>query len=234
MLGHDLVLSSGFLAFGAQAGFLAGVEEAGLPVDGLCGTSSGALAGALWAAGLPAARVLEVLGEQTPLHRLALSRTPWRGVFSMDAVVAHLRGWLPTRIEDLPRPFGVGVASQGGHVLLRSGPLPEAVAASCAMPWLFTPLVIAGRPCSDGGAVDRTGLSAWRAWRGPRPTVLHLVDRSHGAEDAAVPADVLLVRSPRSGARLWDLGPIRERYELARRATLARLSATDIRHGGTP
>ena len=44
---YDLVLSSGFLAFARQAGFLEAVEQLGLAVDGVCGTSSGALAGAL-------------------------------------------------------------------------------------------------------------------------------------------------------------------------------------------
>ena len=51
---RDLVLSSGFLAFAAQCGFLQAVEESGIAVDGVCGTSSGALAGALWASGWPA------------------------------------------------------------------------------------------------------------------------------------------------------------------------------------
>ena len=46
----DLVLSSGFLAFARHAGFLRAVEQLELPVEGLCGTSSGALSGALWAA----------------------------------------------------------------------------------------------------------------------------------------------------------------------------------------
>jgi predicted acylesterase/phospholipase RssA len=219
----DLVLSSGFLAFGAQAGFLAGLEALAWPVDGICGTSSGALAGALWSAGLTARRVLDVLAESPPLAQVRPSRRPWQGILSMDPVIAHLRRFLPARIEALPRPLGVGIVRDGVHAVVTAGPLPEAVAASCAMPYVFAPLAIEGTTCSDGGAADRTGIDAWRALRGVRPTILHLVARSHGPAEAAVPDDVRVVRSPRSGARLWSLGPVRERFEAARRVTILTL-----------
>ena len=49
--GYDIVLSSGFLAFAAHAGFLAAVEDVGIKVRGVMGTSSGAITGALYAAG---------------------------------------------------------------------------------------------------------------------------------------------------------------------------------------
>ena len=63
----DLLLSSGFLAFGRQAGFLAAVEEVGLEVGAVQGTSSGALAGSLWAAGVPAAEIFVELTARSPL-----------------------------------------------------------------------------------------------------------------------------------------------------------------------
>jgi hypothetical protein len=50
----------------------------------------------------------------------------------LDNVIERLRQVLPPRIEDLGRPFAVGVVSQGEHLLIDEGPLPEAVAASCA------------------------------------------------------------------------------------------------------
>lgn len=204
----DLVLSSGFLAFSRQAAFLAAVEDAGLPVDGLCGTSSGALAGALWASGLSADAVLAELTARVPLATVALHARPWRGLLSMGPVIARLRDVLPATFEALPRPFGVGVVTPAGHAVLTSGPLPEAVAASCAIPWLFAPVDIAGVACADGGVADRTGLAAWRAHRGERPTILHLVERTSGAIGGALPDDVRVVRSPRSGAKLWSLGDI--------------------------
>jgi predicted acylesterase/phospholipase RssA len=38
----DLILSSGFLAFARHVGVLKVIEEKGIVVDGICGTSSGA------------------------------------------------------------------------------------------------------------------------------------------------------------------------------------------------
>ena len=73
-MAFDLVLSSGFLAFARHVGVLRAVERSGNEVSGLCGTSSGALVGALWAAGVSADRVLEKIVAQQPFaHRKRLS-----------------------------------------------------------------------------------------------------------------------------------------------------------------
>lgn len=222
----DLVLSSGFLAFARQVGFLTAVEEHGTPVDGVCGTSSGALAGALWANGVPAAEIGALLSETAPIRQVALSRAPWRGLFSMNPVLSRLSEYLPERIEQLPRPFAVGVmAPDRSPALLDRGPLIEAVAASCAVPWLFEPVEVEGVRYRDGGVVDRTGLDAWRAKRPDQPVLLHLVERSLGAEGPPLPEGVRVVRTPRSGAKLWDLGDFEGQVAQAREATLAVLSA---------
>jgi NTE family protein len=217
-------LSSGFLAFGAQAGFLAAVEERGLAVQALCGTSSGALAASLWAAGLPARQVLERLTERSPLRQVRPSRRPWRGMFSLQPVIGILRRDLPARFEDLERPLAVGVMDASGRpALIRSGPLAEAVAASCAIPRLFQPVPVNGVPWADGGIVDRTALTAWRALRPSTSVLLHLVERSRGNE---VPADltgVTVVRSPRSNARLWNLGDVHSAFVRSRSLALTAL-----------
>lgn len=212
----DLVLSSGFLAFARHAGFLAAVEEAGLGVEGVCGTSSGALAGALWAAGMPAREILRELTRKTPLSWAAWHPSPWRGLFSLQGVIAELRDKLPATFEQLPRPFGVGVATAGrGHLLLTSGPLPEAVAASCAVPWLFCPVQVGERLLHDGGVVDRTALTAWRAHRPEAVPIVHLVDRTAGALTEPELSGLRVVRSPPSGARLWSLGDVEAAFELS-------------------
>ncbi len=224
----DLVLSSGFLAFARQAGFLTAVEESGLQVDGVCGTSSGALAGALWAAGMPAAQIADELSARAPIRLFRPSWTPWRGLMSLDHVQSLLREWLPATFADLDRPFGVGVRCPDGRAdVICSGSLPEAVAASCAIPGVFTPVIVDGIQLQDGGVVDRTGLDAWRVHRGQRPTVLHLVERSGGGTEpqGPMPAEVCVVRTPRSGARFWDLGDFLGQLEEARVATTEAIGA---------
>jgi predicted acylesterase/phospholipase RssA len=228
----DLILSSGFLAFARQIGVLRALERAEVQVDGICGTSSGALVGSMWAAGHDSFVLEEYFSAQTPLSMLRVHLPIWRGIFSLHAVVDRLRQWLPPRFEDLKHPFGVGVMGMDGRAsILRSGPLPEAVAASCAIPFLFAPIVVDGVSYRDGGAVDRTGLAGWRTFRGQRPTILHLVDRTGGARPVpgAIPMDVDVVRTRRSGAQFWSLGDVKSQVAEAEQRALEVLRARDSR-----
>lgn len=216
----DLVLSSGFLAFARHCGFLHAVEDRAVAVEGLCGTSSGALVGAMWSAGIPAADIVERLSARRPLSLVRPSGIPWRGICSLRALVAQLREWLPPTFAELPHPFAVGVMdAQRRSLLLSQGPLPEAVAASCAVPYLFTPVAVDGVYYADGGAVDRLGLEHWTLLRGQRELLVHLVDRSAGAE-TKLPAGVPVVRTPRSGASFWSLGDFAAQVEEARTLAL--------------
>ena len=217
-MGFDLVLSSGFLAFARHAGVLRAVERSGQDVTGVCGTSSGALVGALWAAGVRSDEILERIVAQQPFALMRWNWKVWQGLYSLDDVVTRLTEWLPERIEDLPIPFGVGVIDSEGHArVLSSGPLPQAVAASCAIPALFVPVDVEGEFYRDGGVTDRTGLAGWRLLRGARPTVLHLVDRTGGAETDldAIDASVRIIQTPKSGAKFWNLGDVARQAQVA-------------------
>ncbi|MEW5847781.1 MAG: patatin-like phospholipase family protein [Myxococcota bacterium] len=217
----DLVLSSGFLAFARHAGFLAAVEARGFHVEALCGTSSGAVCAALWAAGRSAAEITETFRGLSLMSLGRPSATFWRGVLSMGAFTDFLRDQLPARFEELPRPLAVGVVDQtGAHQLLTSGPLPEAVAASCAMPFIFSPVPVANTRYADGGAADRLGLGAYRRWRKEaRLVVAHWVERTAGKDVEAALEGTVVVRTPRSGARFWNLGDVRAQMEEAREIT---------------
>ena len=166
--------------------------------------------------------------ELTPADRDALN-TVWHRMRAWPdaaAALARLRELLPPRFEDLPGPFGAGVRGPDGrHALLTSGSLPEAVAASCAMPVVFTPVEVDGVLYQDGGAVDRLGIDRWRALRGDVPTVIHWVDRTAGKEDDVEVGDAVVAQTPRSGANFWNLGDVSGQLEEARRVTAEVLAA---------
>lgn len=218
----DLLLSSGFLAFARHAGVLMAVEEVGLEVDAVVGTSSGSLVGALWAAGMPATRIAEEIADRRPLSLMALHWRPWEGLFRLEPLMRWLSAHVPARIEDLPRPFAVGVVDAAGSPrLLRQGPLPAAIAASCAIPRIFRPVDVDGERLADGGYADRLMYAPWRAWRGQRPALAHLVDRSAGKDPTDDLSGLPVIRTPRSGAHFWSLGDVAAGVELARQRALA-------------
>ncbi len=204
---HDLLLSSGFLAFARHVGVVQAIEAADMPIDAVVGTSSGALVGALWAAGHSGAHLEVLLQSRQPWQLLRPHTRPWQGAMSMQALVAFLRPLLPETFAQLPRPLAVGVvAHRGQHQLLRSGPLVEAVTASCAMPYVFAPVQIGTTRYQDGGAADRMGLDAWRAWRPDRQALAHEVARTAGVDVRADLTGVSVVQTPRSGASFFSLG----------------------------
>ncbi|KAL3138940.1 hypothetical protein ABBQ32_005753 [Trebouxia sp. C0010 RCD-2024] len=230
---YDLVLSSGFLAFAAHSGFLKAVEESKVPVASIVGTSSGAISGSLYAAGYSAEQVATELGRVAPIQLLRPNMQPWKGgVLTLDPVVERLRQLLPATFEELPVPLAVGVVDQSGkHILIRSGPLPEAVAASAAIPMIFSAVDIPGAatgPHVDGGKVDRTALKAWRDARreglpwGKQPprALVHLVERSSqmsGTDDVAATGEkkITVCRSPKSGANFFALSNFEEQVSAA-------------------
>ena len=223
-------MSSGYLAFARHVGFLSALEESTLKVEAIVGTSSGALIGALWAAGLRGEEIAALISERAPLSYLRLRFTG--GLFSLEPMIELLRQHLPERFEELPIPLAAGVVDdRGQYRLITEGPLPEAVAASCAVPYLFRAITIGGERLRDGGVSDRVGWAAWRAWRpsrAPSQALVHWVNRTHG-KDVPLPSDATVVRSPRSRAHLWSLGPFAQQVHES--ATLTRQA---LSHGASP
>jgi len=205
------------------------VEQLDLPVEGLCGTSSGSVTGALWAAGIPAEQILRELTGERPFSVLRLHTRPWRGAFSLREFTRRLHEWLPPTFEELPRPFGVGVMGPNRtHAVIHTGPLPEAVAASCAIPWLFAPVTLGGVDYQDGGFVERAPLDDWRAVRGGIEAVVHMVERTHGAETPD-DLDAPVVTSAPSGASFFDLGDTDAQFAETRdRARADLIQALDL------
>jgi NTE family protein len=209
-----LVLSSGFFGFFAHAGVLGVLEEEGLLPARLAGSSAGALVGGLWAAGLPAAEIRRAL--------LSLRRAdfwdPWPGPGLLRGRLfrARLEAMLPVRTFEACRaPLAVSVFDLLGRRtrVLAAGPLPSAIHASCALPFLFQPVLIGGRPLLDGGIADRPGLAG--VPESARVLHHHLASRSpwrrRGSPALAVPSRpgltaLVIAGIPRSGPFRLEAG----------------------------
>jgi len=172
-----LVMSSGFFGFYAHTGVVTVLEEQGLTPARIAGSSAGALVGALWGAGIPAARIREEL--------LGLRRSdfwdlwPGLGLLRGGLFRALLERVLPVKtFEESPVPLALSVWDVLARrtAVLERGPLAPAIHASCALPVLFHPVRHGGRLYADGGIADRPGLAG--VSEGERVLYHHLIARS--------------------------------------------------------
>lgn len=147
-----VALGGGFARGIAHIGVLKVLEEEGIPVRIIAGTSVGALIGACYCSGLTLAEMQEVAHNTrfTSFARWTLSRC---GFASNDRMIAYLTRTLKCKtFEELRIPLGVTATdfNSGEGVVFHSGSVIDPVRASCAYPGMFLPVEIRGRYFVDG------------------------------------------------------------------------------------
>jgi NTE family protein len=147
-----LALGGGFARGIAHIGVLKVLEEEGIPVRVIAGTSVGALIGASYCSGLSISELQEIARNTrfTSLARWTLSRC---GFASNDRMIKFLMRILKVRtFEELRIPLGVTATdfNTGQGVVFHSGEIIDPVRASCAYPGMFLPVQIRGRYLVDG------------------------------------------------------------------------------------
>jgi len=147
-----VALGGGFARGIAHIGILKVLEEEGIPVRMVAGTSVGALIGAAYCSGLTIAELEEVAHKVrfTTFVRWTLSRF---GFASNDRMVSFLARTLKVqKFEELRIPLGVTATDfhTGEGAVFRTGSIIDPVRASCAYPGMFLPVEIGGRWLVDG------------------------------------------------------------------------------------
>ena len=147
-----LALGGGFARGIAHIGVLKVLEEEGIPVRVVTGTSVGALIGAAYCSGLSIAELEDVAHKVrfTTFARWTLSRY---GFASNDRMIAFLNRTLKVKtFEELRIPLGVSATdfNTGEGVVFHSGLIVDPIRASCAYPGMFLPVEIRGRYLVDG------------------------------------------------------------------------------------
>ncbi len=161
-----IALGSGSARGWAHIGVLEALSHAGIRPDSVCGTSIGALVGAVYADGRLSELAEWVRGLTWRKMVGYFDLTFGGGILKGEKLFDHLRGdLLGGRIEELQRPFAAVATdlASGREVWLREGPVADAVRASIAMPGLFTPRPHGERLLVDGGLVNPVPVSLARA-----------------------------------------------------------------------
>lgn len=160
-----LALGSGGARGFAHVGVIKALEAAGFKPDIVVGASSGAVVGALYAAGLDAAALESVAAglESSDLIDVSVfDGFKVRGERLEQFITASV-GYRP--MEDLPRKFAVVAtdAETGALTVFNRGNPGRAVRASASVPRLFVPPIIGGRTYIDGGIVAPVPVKLARA-----------------------------------------------------------------------
>jgi NTE family protein len=147
-----LALAGGFARGIAHIGVLRVLQEAGIPIDVVAGTSVGALIASAYCAGTPLEE-MERIGATTTFTDFGRWTPSWLGLATNQRLEKFLARFTPvTTFEQMKTPLAVAATdiNAGITVYYSRGPVGPPLRASCAYPGLFVPIQFEGRTLVDG------------------------------------------------------------------------------------
>ncbi|MBA4537632.1 patatin-like phospholipase family protein [Bacillus aquiflavi] len=156
-----LALGSGGARGFAHLGVIKVLQEEGIPIDMIAGSSMGALVGCFYGAGL----------DLNDLYKLSKA---FKRKYFLDFTIPNMGFIAGKRVKELIKIFTHGKMIEnlnipvsvvttdlksGEKVVFTKGPIDDAVRASISIPGIFVPEKINGRLLVDGGVVDRVPVS---------------------------------------------------------------------------
>ena len=159
-----LVLGAGAARGFAHIGVLKVLDEMGIKVDFIAGTSIGAVMGAAYASGIEPGAMEEIcLNLNKRKTTLLFAPTiPYSGLVDGKRITEFIESVIGNPdIEDLKIPFAAVATDifSGREVVIRKGSVVDAVRASISIPGIFTPFEYNGSFFVDGGLVNPVPVS---------------------------------------------------------------------------
>lgn len=156
-----LALGAGSLRGYAHFGVLRALDRLGLTADVLAGTSVGGAAATLVALGHDPDAAAALFDRAAAV--LVRPTVPRHGLFSSRALRRFYREVAGDRLlEELPVPLGLVAADllTGREVVLRRGPVWQAVLATCSIPGIYPAQAVGDYLLVDGGIVEPVPVAA--------------------------------------------------------------------------
>lgn len=203
-----LALGGGAARGFAHIGVIQVLEEHGIKVDLVVGTSAGSLVAALYASGRSGPELAKMADgmDESALTDWAF---PGRGLIKGEALAKYMRTQTGgVAIERMKLPLGIVATdlADGQPILFQRGDVGTAVRASSAVPAVFQPVKIADREYVDGGLVSPVPV---RFARQMGATLVIGVDISSPPEGkpTAGPIDILMQTVAIMGRSIstWEL-----------------------------
>ena len=161
-----VALGSGAARGWAHIGVLNALEEEGIKIDYISGTSIGSVVGAVYS-----------IGDMESFEKFTRG-IDWKGIVALIDITFPGSGLIPgkrvfkmlseyykdIRIEDLPIPYCAVAADvrTGEEIRFTKGKVSDAVRASIAIPGILTPPKYEGKVLVDGGIVNPVPVNVVR------------------------------------------------------------------------
>jgi NTE family protein len=162
--GVALALGGGAVLGAAHAGVLRALDEYGVRINRIAGTSIGALIATLYAFGKSPAEIEKIVTELDWLHITSFTLSRYGLLSNEDLgkkVIAEL-GDVNFDKARIPLALMATDIASGKKVMLTEGKVSPAVMASSCIPGVYVPVEIGNRLLVDGGLVENVPVSPLR------------------------------------------------------------------------
>lgn len=151
-----IALSGGGARGVAHIGILKALDEMGVKISVISGTSAGSIVGCLYAYGYTPDQIFEIIKNLSVFKSVRPAWT-WSGLLTMDGLKELLLKNIPENdFGALKIPLTVAATEiRKGHIhYFSEGELIPAIVSSCSIPAIFNPVSFNGGMYVDGGLLD--------------------------------------------------------------------------------
>ncbi len=164
-----LALSGGGARGLAHIGVIKVLQNAGIPIDFVSGSSMGGIIAGLYCAGISVDKLESIAIDLTKPNRfikLIDFSPPRRGLLNGEIVINLLHEIITNdrQIEHLPTPLSLAAVDlkRNQDVCINTGSLLEAMMATAAIPGLFDPVIKNDQILVDGGVLNNLPIDLAR------------------------------------------------------------------------
>ncbi len=157
-----LVLGGGSARGLSHIGFIKAMEEQGIPIDLLVGTSMGSIIAGIYAAGYSTDNMIHIFSTLDMASLLDIPMPPLGGVLDTAGLQLYLDKMLRGMcFDELSIPFYSVVVNlgTGKEEALNEGKVSTAIQASMSIPGVFMPVEIDGQHYVDGGLKNQVAAN---------------------------------------------------------------------------
>jgi len=137
-------------------GILKAIDEAGIKISMVTGTSAGAIVGLFYCSGYSPDSIMEIIRE-TKLIKYVRPAISFSGLLKLESIISVFEKYIKKdSFEALNVPLVVAATNvkKGTNTFFHSGSLIQSVLASCAVPVIFEPIKIDNEQYIDGGILN--------------------------------------------------------------------------------